>query len=175
MPNIFDTMKKGLDDFVGRAANELNDESNAHMAVSQLLREANHVLRANKNSLDPETKEAAEGFIRELGGLLAKDKSNVYSKLAQNQHQLLTQTINVISKYQPKLESSPGFWNQLKAKINTFVENVSGVKDLLSVKKTEHGSNHQFQSMKDQIREIKSDLENPKEENEHTSGIRGPR
>lgn len=145
---------------------ELNDESPVHKSVQNLYTRIETVFNREKEDLPQDVKEAARGMLRELRGLLDADSKNGWAKAPKFQHQLAEQAIEVIHKYQPKMEASPGFFNRIAAHINNFIEELTGYKDLFEVEKSEFGADAEVQKYKDSIRGLKADLENRAQQRE---------
>ncbi|WP_367607563.1 hypothetical protein [Legionella sp. W05-934-2] len=139
-------LKKGAEQFItevvgiGREATAtLNVESITHQEVLQLYNDVNIVYAKNKTNLEPDVEKAAKSFLDDLNELLQKDsnQSPLKKHHPTGQVKLAQDAIDIIYKHKPKLESSPGFWNQLKAHINVFIERTTGIKDALSTNKTQ--------------------------------------
>lgn len=145
---------------VHEAEDVLNDESLIHMAVQKLYDEVKHILQNQKN-LDPEVKEAAEGMLAELKRALREDSS--HGKLIRHhpagQYALAEKSIDILFKYQPSLEAAPGLWNQIKAHLNTFIEQISGEKNVFETKGTAFSNSKKLQEYKDNIAGLKDDFE----------------
>lgn len=151
--------KKSVSDNYGILKSSINDESKAHQAVSVFLVKTNELLAEQKADMTEVSIAAAEGLIREIKALMEVDSNLQAPHWPIFQRDLLDNTLDVIYKYQTQLEASPGFWNQLKASINTLIEQVSGVKNVFSVEKTVHGADINFQAAKDGISDLIDDID----------------
>ena len=151
--------KKAVNDTYRGVKAEAMDESKAHKAVGDFVAQAKHLLETERGQMTSESIAAAEGLIREIKELLDRDSKLEAPHWPMVQRELLDNSLDVIHKYQPKLEASPGFWNQLKASINKLVERVTGVKNLLAVEKTVHGADVTFQDKKDTISDLKDEID----------------
>ncbi len=143
---------------------EIDNESDMHQAVLQLLNNVIETRSVNQGRLPIQVEKAADNFIKALNEILEKDRENQGSRIAISQFALANATIAIIHKYQPKLEAAPGFWNQLKAHINNFIERVTGIKDALKTEKTEFSNNDKFGGYKQKVRDLKQKLESPDEQ-----------
>lgn len=158
MPGWFrKALNKGERLFV-EATEELLDESEVHKAVSQLRLRAEQILNSNKSKLKEQVVEAAEGFLRDLSIILDEDSRLRYPHAPINQYLLADQCTDIIHKYKPSLESAPGFWNQLKAHINNFIEIVFGIEDVLSTQLTMFSKDVDFIMCKRRLSVLKESL-----------------
>jgi len=132
----FAKYKHAVQDSYRTAKESLEDESKAHKAVSDFLSRTKQLLDIERGNMTPEAIQAAENVIKEVGALLKDDAALEAPHWGVIQRNLLDNTVGIIHKYQPKLEASSGFWNQLKANLNVLIEKMTGIKDLLSVDKT---------------------------------------
>jgi len=155
----FAKYKHAVQDSYRTAKESLEDESKAHKAVSDFLSRTKQLLDIERGNMTPEAIQAAENVIKEVGALLKDDAALEAPHWGVIQRNLLDNTVGIIHKYQPKLEASSGFWNQLKANLNVLIEKMTGIKDLLSVDKTTHGKDAQLQKKKDAMSEMKNDMD----------------
>lgn len=97
--------------------------------------------------------------LKRFDALLKADAELEAPHYPEIQRNLLDNTVGIIHKYQPKLEASSGFWNQLKANLNVLIEKMTGIKDLLSVDKTTYGQDAKLQDKKDAMSDMKNDID----------------
>jgi predicted RNA-binding protein YlqC (UPF0109 family) len=166
---ILRRVKKGLRDVyddlrveVREGVDVLNEESPTHIEVQKLYDDVGRVIARNSSTLEsqPEVLQAAQDFRSELKVILTADsrKSQFASIRRDGQYDLASKAIDIVFKYKPKLESSPGFWNQLKAHVNNFIEKVSGVQNAFSTKKTVFAEDRSFQSHKERVASLKEEM-----------------
>lgn len=164
---IKEKVKKALNavkDIVAEGKDLLHDESVMHMEVQKLYNSIENVLDVNKKKLPPQVKEAAEGLLKELREILKEDSKLNAPHLPRHQHALAERTIDIVLKYQANLEAAPGFWNQLKAHLNTFIEAVTGIENAFETEKTEFSKDASFNRFKQNVKNLKEDLETPEED-----------
>ncbi|KGP64414.1 hypothetical protein EP47_11645 [Legionella norrlandica] len=159
MPGWF---RKALDKgekFIIEVADELNDESQVHKAANRLCLRVEQILNANRAKLERQVIDAAENFLRDLRIALDEDSQLRYPHAPINQYILVDKCTNIIHKYKPSLESAPGFWNQLKAHINNFIEMVFGIEDVFSTKPTMFSKDVDFIKCQRNLSALKESLE----------------
>jgi hypothetical protein len=149
---------------VVRVQDELNEESNAHKQINGFIIKVEELALLHQNDLPPASKNAAAAMIGELKKLLKNDSRTLGSRIPLIQHQLLTDALDIIGKYERSLEVAPGFFNQLKAMINNLIEALTGLTDVLDVEKTAIGADAPFQHKKYDLESEKVSLENPEPE-----------
>lgn len=159
MPNWFTKALNKGERLLVEATEELLDESEVHKAVSQLRLRVEQILNANKSKLKEQVKvmEAAKGFLRDLSIILDEDSRLRYPHAPINQYLLADQCTDIIHKYKPSLESAPGFWNQLKAHINNFIEIVFGI-EVFSTQLTMFSKDADFIKCKRKLSVLKESL-----------------
>ncbi len=166
MPSRFRMVRNAL----GAAANaffdDLFEESDVHKAAQQLLTNVKQVYNYNFRSNppritdDPKLKHAAEGFIRDLTAVLANDSRDAFRQSRNAQFNLALLVQNIIHDYQPRLESASGFFNQLLAHINNFIEKIANIKDALGeTRKTVFSNTDDFADKKRAFTTLKTELE----------------
>lgn len=136
---------------LGQAINDvLNEESIVHIMVQQLYTKIKAILDLEEKNLDPQVKEAALCMLEDLKIVIDEDSCRVSLNRCHlsSQYYLAEKSIDILFKYQHKLEAAPGFWNQIKAYINTFIEQISGVKNIFETERTAFSNNENFQSIK---------------------------
>jgi len=155
----FAKYKHAVQDSYRTFKEDVGDESKAHQAVSGFLSRTEQLLEIERKNMAPEAIQAAENVIKEIGVLLKADSELKAPHWGVIQRNLLDNTVGIIHKYQPKLEASSGFWNQLKANLNVLIEKMTGIKDLLSVDKTTYGKDTKLQEKKDAISDMTDDMD----------------
>ena len=148
IPQISQTFQKPADQM-----------SPTHKAVQELYNSVERVFDAKKAGLPSEVRIAAENFLSDLESALEEDPIHEHSKAALLQLALAERTFEIIYKYQPQLEATPGLWNQLRAQINTFIERVTGIKDIIGApRKTFFGENKEIQTHKNTVGQARDEM-----------------
>lgn len=146
-----------ISQLIGQTEAIMDDQSKVHLAVLDLRNQINTIYGINRSHKIPaDTRIAAVELVTRLDELLTVDKANPASRKDAHQFNLAKASIDIIDEFRPRLESAPGFWNQLKAKINIFVENVFGIKNCLGpTDGTVYSGSKGIQSFKNAIAELK--------------------
>lgn len=139
---------------------ELNSESTVHIEVQQLCKKVESILALEEKKLDPQVREAAQNMINDLKIILKEDSSHgpLTRHHPSGQYDLAEKSIDIIFKYQPELEAAPGFWNQIKAHINTFIEQISGKKNLFETQGTAFSKSEGFQGLKKSVTDLRDEM-----------------
>ena len=140
--------------FINKIANEVNGESKVHDKVQDILNKVSMLRAEYENKLPPQAFKAATALIHDLRIILEKDSNDPKSLNMKTQRKLADSCVNIFSKYQPSLECAPGFWNQLKAMINVFIENIGLGKKFFKTVDTEISQSSGYRSLKDEIRTL---------------------
>ncbi|HRD68829.1 MAG TPA: hypothetical protein PK657_01670 [Legionella sp.] len=155
--------------------NEIQVRSKMHKAVSAFHYFVAQIYDNNKKLIQEDAKldTAVQGFLGAIKDALEEDSKNGYSCLLVNQFALAEQVQNIIHDYQPRLESAPGFFNQLRAIINTFIEKMAGIKDILGSPDKNIISNRTgYFDKKNKIASLKQNIEDSDEDSIFSTSIR---
>ncbi|MDP3268221.1 MAG: hypothetical protein Q8M40_04155 [Legionella sp.] len=155
--------------------NEIQVRSDMHNAVSDFRNFVKIIYTNNKELIknDPKLDTVVQAFLQALKEALNKDSKNNFSCLRVHQFALAEQVQDIIHDYQPRLESAPGFFNQLRAIINTFIEKMAGIKDILgSPDKNIISDRTGYFDKKNKIASMKQDLEASDEDSIFSTSIR---
>jgi hypothetical protein len=139
--------------------NLVADNELIHQHLQYLINDIETLVKQQASKMPEKSKEAAVAMLSDLKFLQRSSDVNIPTDFET----VLMNTFNIIQKYETPLEAAPGFFNQFKSLLNSFVEKLTGVKDLLPVEKIGTvNDNASFQKTKDDIKNLKQEkLGNP--------------
>jgi uncharacterized protein YoxC len=175
MPGLTSKIKRGAKYLINKAnalhqdvKDEMNGASTVHTEVQHLYNKVKAIMDLEGKKLDPQVKEAAQCMLNDLKAVLKEDSSHgpLTRHHPSGQYDLAEKSIDIIFKYQPKLEAAPGFWNQIKAHINTFIEKISGEKNVFETEGTAFSKSKSFQDLKQSVTELRDEMKSELEPDE---------
>ncbi len=114
---------------------EANGESKIHVAAVGLRDQINTIIQRTED-FSPEVINAARGLSKDLTLAIQSDEKLPF-KTVNTEYQLANACTEALNRYRPTLENAPGFWNQIKASVNSLIEAITGCKNYFETERTE--------------------------------------
>ena len=89
--------------------------------MEKLVNQTNDLITAHSDNMSQESVMAAKSMIDEHNFLIKP-----LNPLTLDFRDFIESALNIVNRYEHKLEAAPGFFNQFKSFFNSFIEKLTG-------------------------------------------------